>query len=52
MPDFREEICGPLEVPPYKQIDSTPQELPASHMTSDIYKQLKKTIRYYHSANQ
>jgi len=52
MPDFSEEICGPLEVPPYKQIDSTPQELPASHMTSDIYKQLKKTITYYHSVNQ
>jgi len=36
MPDFSAVICGPLEVPPYKQTDSTPQDLPASHNTSDI----------------
>jgi len=52
MPDFSEEICGPLEVPPYKQIDCTPQDLPASHMTSDIYKKLKKIISHYLSVNQ
>jgi hypothetical protein len=41
-PDLSAEICGPLEVPPYKQIDSTPQDLPASHNTSDIYNKMKE----------
>lgn len=39
-PDFREEICGPLEVPPYKQTVSSPQGDPASHKTSAIYSQI------------
>ena len=42
MPDFSDEICGPLEVPPYKQTDSTPQDLPASHITSDICNTIKE----------
>lgn len=37
-PDFNAAICGPLEVPPYKQMDSTPQDVPASHITSEICK--------------
>lgn len=42
MPDFSAEICGCLEVPPYKQTDSTPQDLPASHNTSDICSWIKE----------
>lgn len=35
-PDFRAEICGPLEVPPYKQTDLMPHGVPASQRTSAI----------------
>lgn len=42
MPDFSAEICAPLGVPPYKQTDSTPQDLPASHNTSDICNWIKE----------
>lgn len=35
-PDFKAEICGPLEVPPYKQTDFMPHGDPASLKTSAI----------------
>ena len=35
-PDFRAEICGPLEVPPYRQTDLMPHGVPASQRTSAI----------------
>lgn len=35
-PDFKEAICGPLEVPPYRQTDFKPHGFPASHKTSAI----------------
>lgn len=44
-PDFKEDIWGCLEVPPYRQTDFTPQGFPASHRTSEIYqKYIKPTV--------